>query len=65
MELTSQQAREVATLIGLEIPEDDLAGVALRLSSLLTAMEGIELELGALMDKTEPIPPVFPLEPAD
>ena len=65
MELTAQQAREMAKLIGLEIPEADLAGVALRLSSLLTAMESIEVELGALMDKTEPIPPVYPHEPAD
>ena len=65
MELTAQQAREMAKLIGLKIPADDLAGVALRLSSLLTAMESIELELGTLMDRTEPIPPVYPLEPAD
>jgi hypothetical protein len=65
MNLTAQQAREMAHLIGLDIPEADLEGVALRLASLLTAMEAIELELGPLMDKTEPIPPVFPQEPAD
>ena len=49
----------------LDIPEADLKVVALRLASLLTAMEAIERELGPLMDKTEPIPPVFPQEPAD
>jgi hypothetical protein len=65
MNLTAQQAREMAHLIGLDIPEADLEGVALRLASLLTAMEAIERELGPLMDKTEPIPPVFPQEPAD
>ena len=65
MDLTAQQAREMAHLIGLDIPEADLEGVALRLASLLTAMEAIESELGPLMDKTEPIPPVFPQEPAD
>jgi hypothetical protein len=65
MNLTARQAREMAHLIGLDIPEADLEGVALRLASLLTAMEAIERELGPLMDKTEPIPPVFPQEPAD
>ena len=65
MNLTAQQAREMAHLMGLDIPEADLEGVALRLASLLTAMEAIERELGPLMDKTEPIPPVFPQEPAD
>ena len=65
MNLTPQQAREMARLIGLDIPEADLEGVALRLSSLLTAMESIERELGSLMDKTEPIPPVYPHEPPD
>jgi hypothetical protein len=63
MNLTPQQARQMAQLIGLDIPEADLEGVALRLSSLLTAMEAVENELGAAMDKTEPIPPVYPHEP--
>ena len=65
MNLTAQQAREMAHLIGLDIPEADLEVVALRLASLLTAMEAIERELGPLIEKTEPIPPVFPQEPAD
>ena len=63
MKLTPHRAREMAQLIGLDIPEADLEGVALRLSSLLTEMEAIESELGAVMDKTEPIPPVYPHEP--
>jgi len=65
MELTSDQIREMARVIGLDIPEADLQSVALRLSSLLTEMAAIERELGALMDKTEPVPPVYPQEPVD
>jgi hypothetical protein len=52
----------MADAIGLEIPEADLNNVMLRLSTVLTAMEQIERELGAEMDKTEPIPPVYPHE---
>ena len=62
MELTREQVRAMAKAISLDIPEDDLGNVLLRLSAGLTAMEGIERELGAAMDKMEPVPPVFPLE---
>lgn len=62
MELTREQVRAMADAIGLDIPEADLNSVMLRLSAALTAMEGIERELGAQMDRTEPIPPVFPHE---
>ena len=50
----------MADTIKLEIPEADLNNVVLRLSAALTAMEGIERELGAEMDKVEPVPPVYP-----
>ncbi len=63
MDITAQQARDMAEAIGLEIPEADAAAIALRLSSLLTAMEEIERELGARMDAVEPVPPVYPHEP--
>lgn len=62
MELTREQVRTMAHAIGLEIPEPDLNNVALRLSAALTAMAEIERELGAEMDKVEPVPPVFPAE---
>jgi Asp-tRNA(Asn)/Glu-tRNA(Gln) amidotransferase C subunit len=62
MNFTKDQVRELAKAVSLEIPEDDLNNVALRLSTLLTAMEGIERELGPEMDRTEPIPPVYPSE---
>ncbi len=58
MGLTAEQVRAMAAAIGLEIPEADLNNVVLRLSAGLTAMEGIERELGAEMNKNEPVPPV-------
>ncbi|OGA48982.1 MAG: hypothetical protein A3F74_25165 [Betaproteobacteria bacterium RIFCSPLOWO2_12_FULL_62_58] len=60
MELTRQQVREMVAAINLEIPEADLENVRLRLTTLLTSMEEIERELGAAMDQTEPVPPVYP-----
>jgi hypothetical protein len=63
MHLTKQQVREMAGAINLEMPEADLENVRLRLAGLLTAMEEIERELGAMMDQTEPVPPVYPHEP--
>jgi hypothetical protein len=60
VELTREQVRTMADAIRLEIPEADLNNVVLRLSAALTAMEGIERELGAEMDKVEPVPPVYP-----
>lgn len=60
MELTREQVRAMADAIRLEIPEADLNNVVLRLSAALTAMEGIERELGPEMDKVEPVPPVYP-----
>lgn len=64
MELTRAQLVSMAAVLGLDIPEGDLENVRLRLSTLLTEMEGIERELGAEMDRTEPIPPVYPQEPS-
>lgn len=62
-EVTLQQLREMARALRLDIPEADSENVRLRLSTLLTAMEEIERELGAEMDRTEPVPPVYPREP--
>lgn len=62
MQLTIQQVREMARAVSLDIPEADVENVRLRLSALLSAMEGIERELGKEMDRTEPIPPVYPHE---
>jgi hypothetical protein len=62
LELTKEQLIALAQTISLEIPESDLENVRLRLTTLLTEMEGIERELGAEMDTVEPVPPVYPRE---
>ncbi len=59
MELTREQVVAMARAVSLEIPPGDLENVRLRLSALLTEMEAIERELGAEMDKVEPLPPVY------
>jgi len=62
MALTREQLVSIARIVGLEIPEADLNNVMLRLSAMLAAMDEIERELGPVMDRTEPVPPVFPHE---
>lgn len=62
MEITKEQLIAMAKAISLEIAETDLENVRVRLSTLLTEMEGIERELGAEMDTVEPVPPVYPRE---
>ena len=59
MELSKEEVVAMAKAVSLEIPEHDLENVRLRLCALLTEMEGIERELGAEMDKVEPLPPVY------
>jgi hypothetical protein len=58
MELDKDQLVAMARAISLEIPAGDLENVRLRLSALLSEMETIERELGAEMDKVDPMPPV-------
>jgi hypothetical protein len=62
MEITKEQLIAMANAISLDIAEGDLENVRVRLSTLLTEMEGIERELGAEMDEVEPVPPVYPRE---
>jgi hypothetical protein len=62
MALTREQLVSIARIVGLEIPEADLNNVMLRLSAMLAAMDEIERELGPVMDRTEPVPPVYPHE---
>lgn len=63
--LTREQTQALALIAGLDIPEQDLDNVTLRLSALLDSMVEIEAELGAEMDAVEPLPPVFPREDFD
>ena len=62
MDITREQLIAMAKTMSLEIPEADLENVRLRLSALLGEMDAIERELGAQMDKVDPIPPVYPRE---
>lgn len=62
MELSAEQVRALAQAVNLEIPAADFNNVTLRLSALFAEMHDIERELGAEMDKTEPVPPVYPHE---
>ena len=62
MELTTAQIREAAMMLNLDIPEADIENVRLRLTTMLTSMEEIERALGGEMDKTDPVPPVYPHE---
>ena len=62
MKLTRDQVKVLATAVNLEIPEQDLDNVTIRVAALLSAMENIEAELGQDMDAIEPLPPVFPRE---
>jgi len=62
MMLTRDQVQVLAAAVDLEIPEQDLDNVTIRVAALLSAMENIEAELGQDMDAVEPLPPVFPRE---
>ncbi len=63
MQIDRAQLIAMAHAVSLEIPEHDLENVRLRLEGLLTEMERVERELGAEMDRVDPIPPVYPREP--
>jgi hypothetical protein len=62
MKLSQDDIRNMSRAIDLNIPDDDLNTIALRLSAMLSVMEEFEKELGDEMDKIEPIPPVYPHE---
>jgi hypothetical protein len=62
MKLSQDDIRNMSRAIDLNIPDDELNTIALRLSAMLSVMEEIEKELGDEMDKIEPIPPVYPHE---
>ncbi len=62
MKITRDQVKSLAAAVNLEIPEEDLDNVTIRVGALFAAMDAIEAELGAEMDRVEPVPPVFPRE---
>jgi hypothetical protein len=64
MKITRDQVKSLAAAVNLEIPEEDLDNVTIRVGALFAAMDAIEAELGAEMDRVEPVPPVFPRQDA-
>ena len=62
MKITRDQVKSLAQAVNLEIPDEDLDNVTIRVGALFAAMDAIEAELGAEMDRVEPVPPVFPRE---
>ncbi|HAA90975.1 MAG TPA: hypothetical protein DCS82_04175 [Rhodospirillaceae bacterium] len=64
MKFSKDDIRTMAQAVNLEIEdEEDLKVMAIRLSSLLEAMEEIEKQIGKEIDEIEPVPPVYPTEP--
>jgi hypothetical protein len=61
MELTREQLVSMAAAVGLNIPAADLENVA----AALTCLRWRDERSGAEMDKTEPVPPVYPHEPSE
>jgi hypothetical protein len=59
MNLTRDHVKCLAAAVGLEIPDEDVDNVTIRVAALLSAMEDIEHELGEAMNSVEPVPPVF------
>ncbi|MDA0656658.1 MAG: hypothetical protein O2912_09655 [Proteobacteria bacterium] len=63
MRFSKDDIRIMARAVNLEVTdESDLNVMAIRLSSLLDAMEKIEEEIGEEMNGIDPIPPVYPPE---
>ena len=63
MRFSKDDIRIMARAVNLEITdESDLNVMAIRLSSLLDAMEKIEEEIGEEMNGIDPVPPVYPRE---
>ena len=56
--MTRDQVKLLAAAVDLEIPEEDLDNVTIRVGALFAMMDAIESDLGAEMDKVEPVPPV-------
>jgi hypothetical protein len=59
MKLTHDEVRLLARTVRLDIPDEDIENVTLRLSALFAAMQTIEAELGPAMDAVDPVPPVI------
>jgi hypothetical protein len=58
MKISIDYVRAVAAAQGMTIPEDELENIRNRLTTWLAAMDQIEAELGEVMSRVDPIPPV-------
>ncbi len=65
MEISKEQVRVLCEVQGLSVPEDELDDIATRMSTWLTALDQIEVELGEEMNRVDPIPPLFPADDRD
>ena len=65
VEISKEQVRVLCQVQGLEVPDDELVDIATRMSTWLTALDQIEVELGEEMNGVDPIPPLFPAEDRD
>lgn len=57
--ITDADARTLLKLHGLDLPGDEVTEVAIRLSSLFQLVEKMESEIGADIDETDPISPIY------
>jgi hypothetical protein len=57
--ITDADARTLLQLHGLNLPEDEVTEVAVRLSSLFQLVEIMESEIGKHIDETDPVSPVY------
>ncbi|MEQ8166344.1 MAG: hypothetical protein RIC93_09740, partial [Alphaproteobacteria bacterium] len=59
---TKEQMRTFLDFQGLlvNMSEDEIENVHIRLSSWLLAMDEVEAAIGPQMDEVDPIPPVYP-----
>lgn len=62
LRVSTAQLRAMAAMIDLPLPREDEDEVRVRLSALLSEMEGIERELGSRISAVDPIPAVYPRE---
>lgn len=61
-EISKEQVRALLGVQRLQIPDDEIENVRVRLATWLTALQEIESVLGEEMDLVDPIPPVYPRE---
>ena len=62
MQINREQVRLLTQMQGIQVPENELDSIAIRLTTWLSALDEIEKEIGPQINTAEPIPPVYPRE---